>query len=149
MLLAGLLIGAALILQWQWPWVKGLYYQAAGTEAPPSTIPWRDSFDSAMAEVKASDKPLLVVFSASWCPACIAMKHDVWPDSDVSEAVTNGFVPLFVDVDEPRHAPVVARYGGQSVPVFVVVDRDGEILRHESWLMSRSKILTFLDSKVR
>ncbi len=143
-LLVAVFLGAILFLQW--PLLKGLFYRASGIDAPISTIAWRNDFDSATAEARASDKPLLVVFSASWCPPCIVMKHDVWPDTQVSEAVKNGFVPLHIDVDDPRHADVAARYDIQGIPAVLIVDADGRVLRHKSF-MSRSETLKFLDAK--
>lgn len=143
-LLAGVFLGAIMLLQW--PMLKGLFYRASGIDAPISTIAWRNDFDSAMAEARASDKPLLLVFSASWCPPCIVMKHDVWPDAEVSKAVKNGFVPLHINVDDPRHADVAAGYDIQGIPAVLIVDTEGKVLRQESF-MSRSETLEFLDAR--
>lgn len=143
------LLGALLVLGMmflQGPMLKGVFYQAAGIKAPVSTIAWRKDFDAARVEAKANDKPLLLVFSASWCPPCTAMKHDVWPDAKVSEAVKNGFVPLHIDVDDHRNSDVVARYEIRGIPAVLIVDAQGKVLRQRSF-MSRSETLKFLDVK--
>ena len=144
LLLGGLLLGAILFLQW--PMLKGLYYRASSSDAPKSTIAWRNDFHSALAEAEASDKPLLLVFSASWCPPCIVMKHEVWPDAEVSLAVNNGFVPLHIDVDDSGDAAIAARYGIRGIPAVLIVDAQGKVLRQESF-MSRSGTLKFLEAK--
>ena len=136
-------LAIAAILFVQWPMLKGLFYRATGIEAPKSTIAWRSDFETALAEAKQSGKPLLVDFSASWCPPCIVMKHDVWPDPEVSRAVTDNYVPLLIDVDDPRNAEVARRYGVSTIPHVVVVGSDGPGLRQAAF-MSSSQAMTFL-----
>ena len=135
------LIGAVVFVQW--PMVKGLFYRTRGTEAPASAIAWRSDYEAARAEAAQSGKPLLVDFSASWCPPCITMKHDVWPDPQVSKAVTEGYVPVLIDVDEPKNAEVAGRYAVRGIPAVFVVGADGQVLRQAAF-MSRSQALKFL-----
>ena len=116
----------------RWPLVKGVYYRAAHVAAPPSTIAWRSDLDAALAEARRTGRPVLVDFSASWCPPCIAMKHDVWPDPAIERAVTDAYVPLFVDVD--RNAALSERYGVESIPTILVLDGQGQIVRRASYL---------------
>ena len=133
------------VLFLQWPMLKGLFYRTTGAEAPKSAIAWRSDFDSALAEARAAGKPLLVDFSASWCPPCIVMKHDVWPDPEVGRAVADGYVPLLVDVDDPRNAEVARRYGSSGIPYVIVLDGDGRVLRQAAF-MSKARALEFLTS---
>jgi thiol:disulfide interchange protein len=139
----GTMLVMAAIAFLQWPMLKGVYYRVAGIEAPASSIAWRADFEAATAEAKASDKPVLLVFSASWCPPCNAMKHDVWPDAAVSQLVNRGFVPLYVDVDDPANADVARRYGIRGIPTVLVIDASGDVVKQESY-MSRSAALDFL-----
>ena len=142
----GFLIPAVIIVSLlflQWPMLKGLFYRTFGIDAPVSTIDWRKDFGSAIAEARVSDKPLLLVFSASWCPPCIVMKHEVWSDSEVSEVVKNGFVPLYIDVDDKRDAAIAARYGIRGIPAVLIIDANGDVLRRESF-MSRLEMISFL-----
>jgi thiol:disulfide interchange protein len=125
--------------------LKGLAYRVSGIEAPASSIAWRGDFEAARAEAKASDKPVLLVFSATWCPPCNAMKHDVWPDAAVSQIVNSDFVPLYVDVDNPASVSIARRYGISGIPAVLVVDASGDVLRQESY-MSRSTALDFLSA---
>ena len=142
----GFLIPAVIIvllLFLQWPMLKGLFYRTFGGDAPVSTIDWRKDFVLAMAEARESEKPLLLVFSASWCPPCIVMKQEVWPDPDVSEVVKNGFVPLHIDVDDKRDAAIAARYGIRGIPAVLIIDANGDVLRQNSF-MSRLDTISFL-----
>src|SRR5687768_14553376 len=83
----------AAVVLFQWPMLKGLYYKLSGVESPSSAVVWRDDFQTAQAEASSSEKPMLLVFSASWCPACISMQHGVWSDADVGKVANERFVP--------------------------------------------------------
>ena len=140
-LIPALIIASLLFLQW--PMLKGLFYRTIGVDAPVSTIDWRKDFGSAIAEARVSDKPLLLVFSASWCPPCIVMKHEVWSDSEVSEVVKDRFVPLHIDVDDKQDKAIAARYGIRGIPAVLIIDANGDVLRRESF-MSRLEMISFL-----
>jgi thiol:disulfide interchange protein len=120
-------IVAMLALVWmQWPVIKGYYYKATDAVAPVSTIPWRTDVDAALAEADRDGKLVVVDFTADWCPPCLAMKHDVWPDARVARAVVERFVPVLIDTD--RDAATTARYGVEGIPTVLVLDGDGRVV---------------------
>lgn len=123
---------AAIVLVMQWPMLKGTWYKRTGAEAPPSAITWHTELDAAMADAAKLERPILVDFAADWCPPCITMKHDVWPDPAVVAAVRGGYVPLLVDVD--RLPDVATQYGVSGIPSVMVLDEDGRVLRRASYL---------------
>jgi thiol:disulfide interchange protein len=141
LLLWAVLLGA--IVYMQWPMLKGMYYKATAAEAPASNVAWRTGFDAALAESAKTGKPVLVDFTASWCPPCKVMKHEVWPDADVASAVNDAYVPLLVDVDEPQNAEVAQKYGIRGIPTVLVLDAKGEVLKVGSF-MSKRDMLDFL-----
>jgi thioredoxin len=74
--------------------------------------------DAFTAEVLESDTPVLVDFTAAWCPPCRVMKPilaELDADRDDLRVVT-------IDVDENQ--VTAARYGVLSMPTFMVF-RDG------------------------
>ena len=134
-------IGAVVMIQW--PMLKGLYYRTADAPPPSSRIEWRTDLDAALEESRRTGKPVLADFSAGWCPPCIAMKHDVWPDDRVEQAVMDGYVPLVIDVD--RDGAASERYGVYAIPTILVLDGDGQILRRATFL-SASGMRKFLEA---
>jgi thiol:disulfide interchange protein len=132
----------ALVAAIQWPMLKGFYYRATGVAGPASRIEWRTDVAAALAEARRTGRPVLVDFGAEWCPPCLAMKHDVWPDREVGRAVSVGYVPLAVDVD--RNGPVAEHYGVNGIPVVLILDAEGHEVRRASGYLPVSGILRFL-----
>lgn len=129
------------VLAWRWPILKGYYYKVTGIEAPASAIPWRTNYQDALAESARTGRPVLVDFSASWCPPCLAMKHDTWTDPEVARAVTAAFVPLMVDID---HDPATAsHYGVEAIPTVLLLNGQGAVLRQAGFLPA-SGVLRFI-----
>jgi len=139
-LLWAAVIAAVVIIQW--PMLKGLYYRTADGPPPPSRIEWRTDLDAALEESRRTGKPVLADFSADWCPPCIAMKHDVWPDDRVEQAVIDGYVPLVIDVD--RDIEASGRYGVRAIPTVLVLAGDGRVIRRATFL-SASGMRAFLE----
>lgn len=131
----------AVVLTVQWPMLKGWVYRATGAQAPASGIVWRTDVDAALAEARATNKRVVIDFTASWCPPCITMKHDVWPNSEVVRLVEAGFVPVLIDTD--RDTVFSARYGVDSIPTVLLLDPDGRVVKREGHL-PRSGMLRFL-----
>lgn len=102
------------------------------TSAPPSQnahaardtaqIIWQPSFEAALAQSKASGKPVMVDFGAKWCGACRMMEEQTYPDAKVI-AESKNFVMVKVDVDE--HQDIAARYGISSLPTTAWMHANG------------------------
>lgn len=73
-----------------------IYIPKSELPAPPGFIKNRDQ--AAIAQAKKSNKPLLIVFSAQWCPACNMLDENVF-HSDKFKSETKGIVKLILDVD--------------------------------------------------
>jgi thiol:disulfide interchange protein len=128
----------AVIVFVQWPALKGYYYKAAQVTPPQSSINWRTDLDAAVAEARSTGRLVLVDFTADWCPPCIAMKHDVWPDDDVERRIAEGFVPVLIDID--RNYEVPDRFGVRGIPTVLVLDGSGEVLRQGSFFTASSMV---------
>lgn len=133
------LIGVLVYLQW--PMLRGYYFKLSGAISPPSAIAWHTDLSTALAESKRIGRPVLLDAGADWCPPCITMKHDVWPDAEVARLVAAGYVPLLIDVD--RSPAVATRYSIDTIPAVMVLDSDGTVLRTAGYL-PRSGMVRFL-----
>jgi thiol:disulfide interchange protein len=118
----------------QWPMFKGLYYRAFGAPAPNDGIAWRMDLGAALAESAQTGKPVLVDFSASWCPPCQVMKHESWPDAQVAKAANDNFIPVFLDADASGSQAPAEKYGIRAIPSVLVLDSQGKVLRQANFL---------------
>jgi thiol:disulfide interchange protein len=126
----------------QWPMLKGWVYRASDRPIPPPAFTWYTSFAAAQTEAQRTGRLIFVDFQASWCPPCIVMSHDVWPDPAVGRLLTTEFVPVSIDVDtDPEGA--AARYGVTGIPTMLVLDSGGRTVRRATY-MSRNQTLRFL-----
>ncbi len=132
----------ALAVTTQWPMLKGWYYRAAGSPEPTTGISWRTNLPSALGEARSQHKLVLVEFSANWCPPCIAMRHEVWPDPKVTATVTAGFVPVKVDIDKDNSLSDF--YNVPAIPAVLVLDADGKLVRRHDGFLPLGGMLQFL-----
>lgn len=100
--------------------ILGLMLLPMPWNAPPAAVDWREGYEAAAAEARETGKPLLLVFSAWWCPPCNEMKHEVWPDEDVGALANSDYIPVMINRD--RHEALAAKYGVPSIPRIFIVD---------------------------
>lgn len=100
---------------------------------PGNNIAWAKDVQAARQQSAETNKPVLMEFSASWCPACNAVKRNVWPDNRVEQFVNSRSVPLAVDVDQQQQ--LSAAYRINPIPAFIMTDSTGrELVRAEGYL---------------
>jgi len=133
------------ILVFRWPVIKGYYYKLSGAEAPASVIAWRTDVDAALVEAQRDGRKVVVDFTADWCPPCIAMKHDVWPDPRVAQAIADGYVPVLIDTD--RDGATTARYEVEGIPTVLVLDATGAVVRRGAPLTAGGMVSFLTDEE--
>lgn len=86
--------------------------------------------DRALALAKSQGKPVLVDFSAIWCPTCRVLHAEVFTNATVQQAITSGFVLSRVDYESPEARAFMQRYAVQGFPTLLVLSAEGQLVRH-------------------
>jgi thiol:disulfide interchange protein len=116
---------------------SGNYSYSQQTDMSTSQINWLTSYDQAIAQSKASSKPVLILFTGTtWCPACMKLERDVLNRPEFLQAVASRFV--FLKAEFPDYSqggtnaspfkPLLDRYNINSFPTMLVINANGQPL---------------------
>lgn len=94
---------------------------------PPGSPPFHKDFKSASKSAKKSGKPMILVFSADWCPPCVMMKKDVYPN-EVIKPLHDKFEWAYLDLDIDENIALIHKYKGDPIPHFQFLDSEGNDL---------------------
>lgn len=98
---------------------------ALASDFPNGSPNFKNTSTSAMSAAKKSGKPVILVFSAAWCPPCQAMKNDVYP-SDAVKPFQDKFVWAYLDVDDERNEAAATKYGVNGIPHIEFLNANGK-----------------------
>lgn len=86
---------------------------------------WLTDFKKAREASQKSGKPIVAMFSASWCGPCRAMIGTVYPTDEAQKALQE-FVPVYIDAEKQRELATENDIHG--FPTFVCFDSDGAVI---------------------
>jgi thiol:disulfide interchange protein len=117
-----------------------------GTQALAKTGLTFLSLDEALHKAQTDGKPVLVDFSAIWCPTCRTLHEQVFTDAKVKAAINAQFVLARVDYESPEAAAFMARYDVHGFPTLLVLKADGALIRSVPVSMEPQTFLVGLSS---
>lgn len=103
---------------------------ATAADFPKGSPKFQKSYRGALAEAKKTGKPIIVVFSASWCGPCQQMKKNVYPSAEVTPW-HDKFVWVYLDTDEKENAKVAKEFMVGGIPHIEFLDKDGKSLGNQ------------------
>jgi thiol:disulfide interchange protein len=109
--------------------VAGLFLSRTSIAAdhgfPEGSPKFETKYKAALDEAKKTGKPIVAVFSASWCPPCQANKKNVYPAAAV-KPYHDKFVWVYLDADEDANKKVMEEFGVSSIPHIQFLSKDGK-----------------------
>jgi len=94
------------------------------SDFPKGSPKFKSSAGTAMSAAKKEGKPVILVFSAAWCPPCQAMKKDVYP-SEAVKAYHDKFIWAYLDVDDSSNERAAKKAGVSGIPHIQFLDAQG------------------------
>ena len=92
---------------------------------PKGSPKFEKSYRSALSDAKKTGKPVVLVFSASWCPPCQTMKKEVYPSAAVKE-YHDKFIWAYLDVDDNDNEKASKEFGVSGIPHVQFLDASGK-----------------------
>jgi len=138
---------------WKWFWLGtipvSLGWLWHDFYAPENHVTWAKDFASAEQQAIKGDRPMILFFTGAWCSPCRIMKREVWADREVEAVVNARFVPVMIDVDDPKVAAVRNRYRVGATPVTIITDPKGNVLQYAQGGIDKSQFLALLPKASR
>lgn len=129
-------------------WVGVFAERGVDLPAPgePGYIAWGDDLDAAAEASRSTGKPMLVLFTADWCPPCNTLSREVLHTPDVADAIERAAVPVKIDLTDPGEPENAAqrRFGVVAVPTLVLLGPGGETLERTMGLVAADELTGWL-----
>jgi thioredoxin-related protein len=101
--------------------------------APPRTAPvgasrlqWQRSLKAAQKLALQQDKPIMIVFGASWCTYCHKLERETLADKRVVAFIEREFIPVHLDFD--KEAKVARILEVERLPCIVILTPEADLL---------------------
>jgi thiol:disulfide interchange protein len=106
----------------------------------PNEQPIKNYQDALKASEK-NKKPIVVFFSAEWCPYCKKMEKEVLSDDTVQKSLQK---VNFVKVDVDKERDIATKFGIQKIPSHLVTNSKEAKLKFEEKYMNTNEYLAWL-----
>lgn len=117
---------------------SGCSQNGGDTAAAGGDLNWVTDYDKALAEAKASGKPVMIDFFATWCGPCKMLDKHTYTDAKVVEQ-SRSLVAVRIDVDQNQK--LAQKYRVESIPTIVFLNSQGKEVRREVGFIAAPKML--------
>lgn len=104
-----------------WILITNATSNGKGAERPQ--VIWQQDYEKARAEAQNLSRPILLYFTAKWCPSCLRVERTVFVDKRVVEFVSEQLVAVRIDVDAAPES--VETWKVDHLPTAILVSTEG------------------------
>lgn len=98
-------------------------------------VQWNTSLKSAHKIAIEQDKPLLIVFGASWCTYCHKLERETLSEKHIVAMIERDFVPVHLDFDKDSKVAKILEV--ERLPCTVILSPQADLLeKHEGYSKS-------------
>lgn len=91
-------------------------------------IQWQKDLKTAHRLAAEHNKPILIVFGASWCGYCHKLEKETLGDKQLAGMIQREFIPLHLDYDRDEKVAKVLEV--ESLPCTVILTPGADLLTH-------------------
>jgi|GEM_PF-2001368 thiol:disulfide interchange protein len=111
------------------------------------------SAKQAIGQARVQNKPVLMFFTAKWCPSCRQLKDSTLTDPAVLSRLS-GFIPVSIDIDEQKETTLeynanARKFGGVGIPNMWFLSPQGERLTHVIGYQTPQELSAVMDSVIQ
>lgn len=112
-----------------------------GKMGPKEAVAWTTDPAAGFDRAAQDKKPVLLYFTASWCPPCQKMKSTTFASPEVAQALSD-CVTIKVDVDE--HRQLAQEHNVRSIPHMKLVSADGTPIKQTGGYLAPEQFILWL-----
>jgi thiol:disulfide interchange protein len=105
----------------------------------------KSNYVTALETAKKTHKPIFVYFQADWCGWCKKMEVDTLAKPSVRNVLSR-YVYCVIDSDKEKE--IAKKYKIGSIPAYVVINSNEEVLKFGKGYKSESAFLLWINSKL-
>lgn len=149
-----LVVSAVLLVMWggfeirdegvESPAPRPVRTRASGTE-PGKSIAYVEGYEAGLRRAMLENRPLLIVFRASWCHWCAELARNALVDRRLV-GLSRHFICVAIDAD--RHMADCQRLGVKAFPTVVVASPEGEERRRWKGCPSADELVSAMAETV-
>ena len=100
-------------------------FASAGDAALDPKV-WHKDLQTAHKKAQEENKPMLVVFGATWCKFCKKLEKETFSNPEMQTFVQDNFIPLYLDLGEQPKVGKILEI--KSLPCTVVLSPNADLL---------------------